>query len=61
MIRPGKAWLIRDVAIDGVGLVDNYRGQFAQVLRRSSYGELLGRLRIVLTRATRDDRPSQTP
>jgi phospholipid transport system substrate-binding protein len=82
MIRPGKAWMIRDVAIDGVGLVDNYRAQFAQVLRRSSYSELLGRLRtvvgmgvapstvasprfpaapIVLTRATRDDRPSQTP
>jgi phospholipid transport system substrate-binding protein len=47
MSRPDKAWLIRDVAIDGVDLVENYRVQFARVLRQSSYGELLARLRTV--------------
>jgi phospholipid transport system substrate-binding protein len=47
MTRPGKAWLIRDVAIDGVSLVENYRAQFTRVLRRSSYPELLERLRTV--------------
>lgn len=47
MNRPGKAWLIRDVVIDGVSLVENYRAQFARVLRRSSYAELLQRLRTV--------------
>ena len=47
MNRPGHAWLIRDVVIDGVSLVENYRAQFARVLRRSSYPELLARLRMV--------------
>jgi phospholipid transport system substrate-binding protein len=47
MTRPGQTWLIRDVVIDGVSLVDNYRAQFARVLRRSSYAELLTRLRTV--------------
>jgi len=47
MTRPGKRWLIRDVVIDGVSLVENYRAQFARVLRRSSYAELLERLRTV--------------
>ncbi len=47
MNRPGKAWLIRDVVIDGVSLVENYRAQFARILRRSSYDELLERLRTV--------------
>jgi len=47
MNRPGKAWLIRDVVIDGVSLVENYRAQFASVLRRSSYAGLLERLRAV--------------
>jgi len=56
MNRPGKAWLIRDVAIDGVSLVENYRAQFARVLRRSSYAELLERLRTVAgTGASGDD------
>jgi phospholipid transport system substrate-binding protein len=47
MSRPGTAWLIRDVVIDGVSLVENYRAQFARVLRRSSYPELLARLQTV--------------
>jgi phospholipid transport system substrate-binding protein len=47
MNRPGQTWLIRDVVIDGVSLVGNYRAQFARVLRRSSYTELLARLRTV--------------
>ena len=56
MNRPGTAWLIRDVAIDGVSLVENYRAQFARVLRRSSDAELLERLRTVAgTGASGDD------
>lgn len=47
MTRPDRAWLIRDVVIDGVSLVDNYRAQFARVRRRSSYPELVERMRIV--------------
>ncbi len=38
-------WMVYDVVIDGVGLVSNYRFQFAQVIQRSSYNALLERLR----------------
>ena len=41
MIHDGARWIVRDVAIDGVGLTANYRAQFARVLQNSSYQELL--------------------
>jgi ABC-type transporter MlaC component len=47
MTRPDKTWLIGDVVIDGVSLVDNYRVQLARTRRRSSYAELVERLRAV--------------
>jgi phospholipid transport system substrate-binding protein len=50
MTRPDTAWLISDVVIDGVSLVDNYRAQFAHSRRRSPYAELMDRLRTVASR-----------
>src|SRR5712691_3878860 len=47
MTRSGKGWLVRDVVIDGVSLVGNYRTQFARILRTSSYADLVLRLRTV--------------
>src|SRR6266849_7148261 len=47
MTRSGKGWLVRDVVIDGVSLVENYRAQFARILRTSSYADLMQRLRTV--------------
>jgi phospholipid transport system substrate-binding protein len=47
MGRVGERWRVQDVVIDGVSLVDNYRAQFARVLRGASYSELLERLRDV--------------
>jgi phospholipid transport system substrate-binding protein len=38
-------WRVYDVVVDGVSLVSNYRGQFAKILRTSSYEELVDRLR----------------
>ncbi|MFZ0051807.1 MAG: ABC transporter substrate-binding protein [Desulfobaccales bacterium] len=38
-------WMVYDVVIDGVGLVSNYRFQFAQVIHQSSYNGLVNRLR----------------
>jgi phospholipid transport system substrate-binding protein len=64
MNRPAKAWLIRDIVIDGVSLVENYRAQFARVLRRASYAELLERLRTVAgtgAERTGADRPRSGP
>jgi phospholipid transport system substrate-binding protein len=45
MARAGDRWRVHDVVINGVSLVDNYRAQFARVLRTESYADLLGRLR----------------
>jgi hypothetical protein len=36
---------VRDVTIDGLSLVTNYRAQFDRVIRSSSYRGLLDRLR----------------
>ena len=45
MVYLDRHWLVRDVTIDGISLVSNYRAQFSRVLRVSSYPELLERLR----------------
>jgi phospholipid transport system substrate-binding protein len=41
----GGDWRIYDVVVDGVSLVNNYRGQFARILRSSSYAGLVEQLR----------------
>ncbi len=45
MVYLGRRWMVRDVTIDGLSLVTNYRAQFDRVIRGSSYRELLDRLR----------------
>jgi len=45
MRRKNGRWLVIDVTIEGVSLVNNYRSQFKAILRRSSFDELLNRLR----------------
>jgi ABC-type transporter MlaC component len=45
LIRRGPGWAVRDVAIDGVSVIDNYRAQFSKIIREASYPELIGRLR----------------
>ncbi len=44
MTRPDQEWRVHDIVIDGVSLVENYRAQFARVLRASSYAGLVERL-----------------
>jgi phospholipid transport system substrate-binding protein len=46
MIYVGKRWMVRDVTIDGISLVTNYRAQFDRVIRASSFRELLARLQV---------------
>jgi len=38
-------WLVYDILIEGVSLVKNYRVQFNDILTKSSYAELLERLK----------------
>ena len=45
MTKAGANWLVHDVVVDGVSLIENYRAQVAHVLRASSYTGLVARLR----------------
>jgi phospholipid transport system substrate-binding protein len=45
MTRTDGDWRVRDVVVEGVSLVDNYRAQFVAVLRRSSYADLVAEMR----------------
>ena len=44
---PSGRWMVYDVLIEGVSLVDNYRSQFNSVIQRSSYQELVRRLKAM--------------
>lgn len=44
MKKDGK-WVVYDVVIEGVSLVNNYRSQFSQIIRSDSYAELVKRLK----------------
>lgn len=39
-------WSVKDVTIDGVSIVENYRRTFARVIRRESYKGLLKKMRL---------------
>ncbi|MEE9173099.1 MAG: ABC transporter substrate-binding protein [candidate division NC10 bacterium] len=46
VIRRGDEWKVYDVVIDGISLVGNYRSQFNRIILRSSYAELVKKMRI---------------
>jgi len=45
LIKKDGAWMAYDVMIEGVSLVNNYRNQFNDIIRTSSYEELVKRLK----------------
>jgi phospholipid transport system substrate-binding protein len=45
MLKKGTSWKVYDVSIEGVSLVNNYRQQFNSLLQKSTFQELLQRLR----------------
>jgi len=45
LVRKPNDWRVYDVIVDGVSLVNNYRGQFTKILRTSSYADLVEQLR----------------
>jgi phospholipid transport system substrate-binding protein len=44
MVRRGGRWMVRDVVVDGMSLIANYRAQFNRILSTSSYAELVARM-----------------
>ena len=45
LLRREGRWFIYDVSIEGISLLSNYRSQFDRIIRKSSYEELLHRLK----------------
>jgi phospholipid transport system substrate-binding protein len=45
LMKEGGKWVVYDVVIEGVSLVNNYRSQFSQIIRSDSYEELVKRLK----------------
>jgi phospholipid transport system substrate-binding protein len=45
MMSKSGDWRVYDVVIDGISLVNNYRGQFTKIIRDESYDGLVKRLK----------------
>ena len=45
LLNKGTDWRVYDVVVDGVSLVNNYRGQFSKILHSSTYADLVDQLR----------------
>ena len=45
LLNKGDDWRVYDVVVDGVSLVNNYRGQFSKILRSSTFADLVDQLR----------------
>ena len=50
LLQEGNRWRIYDVVIEGISLVNNYRSQFASILHRSSFSELMRKLQATVGR-----------
>lgn len=45
LIMIGSDWMVYDIVIEGVSLVSNYRSQFSNTIRSSSYEDLVKKLK----------------
>jgi phospholipid transport system substrate-binding protein len=45
LVKRGNKWVAYDVIIEGVSMVKNYRVQFYSIIRKSSYNEIIKKLR----------------
>jgi phospholipid transport system substrate-binding protein len=46
LLRQDNQWKVYDVVIDGISMVSNYRSQFNSIIQKSSYAELVQRMRV---------------
>ena len=46
LVQKSGRWLITDVDIDGVSIVENYRNSFGRVIQTSSFDNLLQKMRL---------------
>jgi phospholipid transport system substrate-binding protein len=46
----GDNWLVYDISVEGVSLINNYRNQFNSIIGRSSYKELIKKLKTKVSK-----------
>ena len=54
VLQKGGEWLVYDVNVEGVSLVNNYRSQIGSILNNSSYEALVARIRAKLAAGPAD-------
>ena len=57
-LDPQGHWRVRDVRVEEISLVDNYRTQFDSIIQKSSYAELVRRLEASRARSAQETRTS---
>ncbi len=45
LLREGAKWMVYDVKIEGISLIENYRTQFEEIISSSSYKDLVKKLK----------------
>ncbi len=45
MQQRGDRWLVYDVSVEGISLINNYRTQFDKIIQTSSYAELVRKMK----------------
>jgi len=45
LVQKGERWLVRDVAVEGVSLIQTYRAQFDRIIKRGSYPDLVRQIK----------------
>ncbi len=50
--RVGEKWKIYDVVVEDISLVNNYRSQFNRIITKTSYDELVSRMKQKLSETT---------
>jgi phospholipid transport system substrate-binding protein len=48
MIQQGSRWRVRDIVLDGVSIIDNYRAQFRRLSQSGSHATLVTQMRAKL-------------
>jgi phospholipid transport system substrate-binding protein len=59
LLTKSGEWRVYDIVVDGISLVHNYRGQFTNIIRTSSYEDLVEKLQSkseIFKRPTTDER-----
>jgi len=56
MLKRSDRWLVYDVVIEGVSLINNYRNQFNKIIQTSSYQSLVDRMKNKQNELIEDDK-----